>query len=397
MGELRMPSLGADMDAGTLVTWQVAPGAHVKRGDVVALVETQKGIIEVEIWDTGVIGELVVQPGTKVPVGTLLATVVDGEAAPKGNGAAAPMEAPAAPPPAPAAAPPTPITAPPSPLSGPRASPAARQLARERGVDLTKVHGTGPHDAITRQDVEDAAGISKEAPAPVPRPTPAPPAAASAMRKAIAAAMARSKREIPHYYLGAELDVSRATRFLEDANARRPVTERVLFAAVLLKATALALREVPELNGFWIEDAYRPSERIHVGVAIAQRQGGLIAPALHDTDQKSLVEIMKGLGDLVARVRSGSLRSSELADPTITVTNLGDQGTDSVFGVIYPPQVAIVGFGTVRERPWAENGMVGARPVVAASLAADHRVTDGHRGARFLQALRRLLDEPEKL
>lgn len=235
----------------------------------------------------------------------------------------------------------------------------------------------------------------------MPAPTAArvrpPTAAAMAMRKAISAAMTRSKREIPHYYLGAELDVSRAVRWLEAENARRPVTERVLFAAVLLRATALALREVPELNGFFVEDTFRPSEAIHVGVAIALRQGGLVAPAIHDTDKKSLVEIMASLQDLVGRVRGGALKASEMSDPTVTLTNLGDQGTDTVFGVIYPPQVALVGFGTMRERPFAENGMLGVRPIITASLAADHRVSDGHRGARFLATLGRLLANPENL
>jgi pyruvate dehydrogenase E2 component (dihydrolipoamide acetyltransferase) len=408
MGDFRMPSLGADMEAGTLVEWRALPGSRVKRGDIVALVETQKGIVEVEIWESGIIDQIRVQPGTKVPVGTILATLREeagAAAAPKPmlrNGA--PPAAPAPRAPAPAAptangpsAPVTPVE--PAPLERPepaqvvRASPAARQLARERGVDLATVRGTGPHGAVTRDDVEHA----RVKPA-VPEPTrPSPLAPAAAMRKAIAGAMARSKREIPHYYLGADLDVARAVRWLEAENDRRPVTERILFAALLLKATALGLRDFPDLNGFYIEDAFRPSRAIHVGVAIALRQGGLVAPAIHDTDAMPLGEIMAKLKDLTARVRAGSLKSSEMSDPTVTVTSLGEQGTDVVFGVIYPPQVALVGFGSVRERPWAEGGMLGVRPVVTASLAGDHRVSDGHRGARFLAAIGRLLSEPEKL
>ena len=136
---------------------------------------------------------------------------------------------------------------------------------------------------------------------------------------------------------------------------------------------------------------------LHLGVAISLRQGGLIAPALHDVDKKNLDEIMRELRDLVKRVRAGVLRSSELTDPTITVTNLGEQGVETVFGVIYPPQVALVGFGKVTERPWAANGMIGARSVIMATLAADHRASDGHRGGLFLAAIDRLLQEPEKL
>ncbi len=380
MGDFCMPSLGADMEAGTLVEWRVVPGARIERGDVVALVETQKGLVDVEIWESGIIAEILVQPGAKVPVGTVLARV-RGEAAP-----GAEKE-----PPAVVREPPAVVREPPAGAPAVRASPAARQLARERGVDLTKLRGTGPHQAVTRDDVERAL-----LPPPAPNATGAR-GSLPGMRKAIASAMARSKREIPHYYLGAELDVSRAARWLDTENRRRPVAERVLFAALLLKATALALREVPELNGFFLEDAFRPSEGIHVGVAIALRQGGLVAPAIHDADKKTPGELMASLQDLVTRVRAGSLRSSEMSDPTITVTNLGDQGTDVVFGVIYPPQVAIVGFGAVRERPWAEGGMLGVRPIVTASLAADHRVSDGHRGARFLGAINRLLCAPEKL
>ncbi len=217
------------------------------------------------------------------------------------------------------------------------------------------------------------------------------------MRHAIAAAMARSKGEIPHYYLSSEVEVGRARAWLEAENAKRAVADRLLFASLLLKATALGLREVPELNGFFVDGTFRRSDAIHVGVAIALRQGGLVAPAIHDVDRRSLGDVMTALRDLVARARSGVLKSSEISDPTVTVTNLGDQGADSVFGVIYPPQVAIVGFGTVRERPWAVDGLIGVRPVVVTSLSGDHRVSDGHRGARFLAAVARWLSTPEKL
>ncbi|HEV8716520.1 MAG TPA: 2-oxo acid dehydrogenase subunit E2, partial [Candidatus Binatia bacterium] len=219
----------------------------------------------------------------------------------------------------------------------------------------------------------------------------------AAMRRAIAAAMARSKREIPHYYLGTHIDMSRALTWLQTENLKRPVTERLLYSVLLLKAVVLAVHEIPEMNGFWVEGIFKPSAAVHVGVAISLRQGGLIAPAIHDLDKKSLDEIMGNLRDLVKRVRAGVLRSSEIADATITVTSLGEQGVETVFGIIYPPQVALVGFGKVTEQPWAANGMVGAKPVVMATLAADHRASDGHRGGLFLAAIDRLLQEPEKL
>ena len=400
-----MPSLGADMDAGTLRAWRVGPGDAVARGDVVAEVETDKGIVEVEIWEAGVIEAIAVQPGTKVPVGTVLATTRASGALP------APVAKPAAP------APPLPVPAPtaaagpipalpavPAAASGGRvlASPAARQLARERGIDLAIVPGTGPHGAISRADVEQAAAGPPPPAPPTPAGSPGPgePRAPgidpAAMRRAIAAAMARSKREIPHYYLSSEIDVAGAHAWLEAENGRRPVTERILFAAVLLKATAAAVRDVPEVNGFFVDGAFVAAERVHLGVAISLRQGGLIAPAIHDVQAMTIAEVQVALRDLVARVRAGRLRSSEMSDPTLTVTNLGDQGVESVFGVIYPPQVALVGFGRVVERPWAEGGMLGVRRVVTATLAADHRVSDGHRGAVFLTAIGRHLTQPEK-
>jgi pyruvate dehydrogenase E2 component (dihydrolipoamide acetyltransferase) len=216
-------------------------------------------------------------------------------------------------------------------------------------------------------------------------------------RQTIAAAMSRSKREVPHYYLSTTIDLHRALTWLAEENRQRPVTDRLLYGVLLLKAAALALREVPELNAVWAEGQVVTNKAIHVGVAIALRQGGLVAPALHDTDRQSLGELMGQLRDLVNRARTGSLRSSELSDPTITVTSLGEQGVETVFPIIYPPQVAIVGFGKVVERPWVADGQVVVRPVVTATLSADHRVSDGHRGGLFLAAVDRLLQEPSKL
>jgi pyruvate dehydrogenase E2 component (dihydrolipoamide acetyltransferase) len=217
------------------------------------------------------------------------------------------------------------------------------------------------------------------------------------MRRAIAAAMARSNREIPHYYLQTHIDMSRALRWLEAENQKRSIKDRLLPAVLLLKAVARALRDVPDLNGYWADDRHQPQEAIHIGFAIALRQGGLVTPAIHNVDLKSLDELMEALRDLITRVRAGRLRSSELTDATITVTNLGDMGVETVYGVIYPPQVALVGFGKVVDQPWAENGMLGVRPVLTATLAGDHRATDGRRGAQFLDALNRYLQEADKL
>jgi pyruvate dehydrogenase E2 component (dihydrolipoamide acetyltransferase) len=217
------------------------------------------------------------------------------------------------------------------------------------------------------------------------------------MRRAIAGAMARSNREIPHYYLETRLDMSRALRWLEAENQRRPIKERLLPVVLLIKAVARALADVPDLNGYWIDDRLQPQEAIHIGFAISLRQGGLVIPAIHHADLKTLDELMEVLRDLIPRVRSGRLRSSELTDATVTLTNLGDLGVEVVYGVIYPPQVALMGFGKITEQPWAENGMLGVRPVLTATLAGDHRATDGHRGAQFLESLSRRMQEPSQL
>jgi pyruvate dehydrogenase E2 component (dihydrolipoamide acetyltransferase) len=218
------------------------------------------------------------------------------------------------------------------------------------------------------------------------------------MREAIAAAMARSKREIPHYYLATEVDMTRAVAWLEQNNADRPPNERLLPAVLTLKATALAVRKYPSFNGTYSSpEGFSPSKPIHVGTAIAIRGGGLVAPAIHDCDQMDLQSLMAHLRDLVSRARIGRLRSSEISDSTITVSSLGERGVDSLFGIIYPPQVAILGFGRMVRKPVAIGDEVQVRPVMAGTLAADHRVTDGHLGSLFLNEIALLLQEPERL
>lgn len=361
MIEFRLPSLGSDMDQGKLLEWKVAPGQLVKRGDVIAVVDTSKAAVEVEIWEAGTVQELVAQPGETYPVGAVLARLL------------APGEQPgAAPAPAPA------------PAARARISPAARKRAAELGVRLEGLTGTGPEGAVTLQDVE------REAPtAPVDR--------QAEMQKAIGAAMSRSKREIPHYYLADTIPLGRAAAWLARENAARPVTGRLLMAALYLKAVARACLRHPDMNGYFRDGRHAPSEAVHLGVAISLRQGGLVAPAILDAQAKSLAELMRDLADLVRRARAGSLRSSEMSSPTITVTNLGDEGVEAVHGVIYPPQVALVGFGKAVERAWVEDGKLCAMRAVTAALAADHRVSNGHRGALFLAEINRLLQAPEAL
>ena len=389
MTDFRMPSLGADMEAGTLVEWLVKPGEKVKRGDIVAVVETQKGAIEIEIFNDGIISELVMPVGSRVPVGTVLARLNGGVVA-------------APPPPPPLVAPPLPkpeptpaVAAPvvlPAPSTRPHISPAARRLAAERGIDIAALQGTGPDGAITVADIGALQPASQpEAPKRRAGFDPA------AMRQAIAAAMSRSKREIPHYYLSQTVEVSSVLARLERLNAERAPPERILPATMFLRAAALALAKMPELNGFWEDGKFRPGDGIHIGWAIALRGGGLVAPAIRDADKRSLDELMAAMRDLIQRARSYGLRSSELSGPTVTITSLGDRGAESVLPIIYPPQVAMIGIGRVVTRPWVVDGAIGPRSIVTFTLAGDHRASDGHRGGLLLAEIERQLQEPDAL
>lgn len=401
MIDFKLPSLGADMDEGTLLTWQVKPGDSVKRGQVVAVVDTSKAAVDVEIWHDGVVHELLVQPGDKVPVGTVLATLLaPGEVAVP-SAAATPQPVPASAP-VPASTPVPATQRAPEPEKASVAarhpvSPSARKRARELGIDPDTLSGTGAQGSVTLADIEAAATVATtQAVVTASAPTAAPDRQKE-MRKAIAAAMSRSKREIPHYYLSETIPMANALAWLQRRNEGLPITGRILPAVLLLKAVAVALKRTPELNGFYRDGQFQPSAAVHAGVAISLRGGGLVAPALHDVGAKPLEQLMRELADLVKRARAGSLRSSEMSDPTLTVTNLGEQGVESVFGVIYPPQVALVGFGSIVARPWVQDGEVRAQPVVCATLAGDHRASDGHRGALFLAELRELLQQPQAL
>jgi pyruvate dehydrogenase E2 component (dihydrolipoamide acetyltransferase) len=435
MAEFRMPSLGADMEQGTLVEWLVQPGDTVRKGDLIAAVDTDKATIEVECFDSGIVDRLLVTPGRRVPVGTPLAVISPGA-----------QGAPSGPPPAEPTAQEKPHH------EAPLASPPVRKLAAQLSVDLTTVHGTGHHGAITRTDVETAAQRQTEPPPPAAGRTPAPPARPQispyarrlatelgvdpdqltgsgtdgsirardvraaqqqappptqapatterlpgSMRQAIAALMTRSKREIPHYYLTSTIDLTAATEWLRKLNRHVPVGDRIVPAALLLKASALAARKVPDLNGHWIDDHFAPADSVHLGIAVALHGGGVLTPTLPDAAQLPLAALMGRLRELVTRARTSRLRSSDATPATITVTNLGDLGVESVQGVIYPPQVALVGFGAVVRRPWAVGELIGIRPVVTASLSGDHRASDGATGARFLTAVDAFLQRPEEL
>ena len=372
-----MPSFGADMEDGVFVQWHVAPGQAVKRGDVVAVVETQKGAIDVEVWQDGTMARLVAEPGQRLPVGHVLAVLASLEEDWRAVAAQAAAAGPV----------PAPVTA---SAAEPRLSPAARKRAAELGLDIARIEPAQPGAPVTLADVERARAAATEAPVAAPTD------AAGAMRAAIAAAMTRSKREIPHYYLGCEVEVEAAYQWLERFNAARPIAERVLFAALVLRAVAQALREAPALNGRFEQGRFEPAPAVHLGVVTALRGGGLVVPTVHEADRLALPELMASLREVLERARAGRLRSSDLADSTVTVSNLGELGVETVYGVIYPPQVALVGIGRVLRRPVVrDGGSLAAARTMNVTLAADHRASDGLAGARFLAALRECLLHPE--
>lgn len=393
--DFHLPSLGADMESATFTQWLKKPGETIRRGEALAVVETAKGLIDIESFDDGKVLELLVMPGARVPVGAVLARI-DSEttlaAPPAAQVPQAGAPTPVTPPKVsgPAAQPVTAVPRPGVPLASTarRAiSPAARRRAHELGIRLEALEQAGPGGVIHIEDVEKLAAQTVQAA----------PERHAAMRTAIGAAMARSKREIPHYYLGQAVDFSPAREWLLRYNSQLPVADRLIEGVLLLKAVALAAARVDGFNGYLRDGRFEPAPGVHVGTAIALRGGGLVAPALLDADRKNMTTLMREFSDLVTRVRSGHMRSGEFTAATITVTSLGSEGADVLYPIINPPQVAIVAAGSITERAWVWNGQLTVRPALNLTLAADHRVTDGRAGSHFLHAIADLLATPEKL
>ncbi len=427
-----MPSLGADMDEGRIVEWLVAPGDHVDRGQIVVVVQTEKSDIEVEVFEPGTVNEILVGEGELVPVGTPIARMVPDQLA------AARVEEPehvAEPAAGPIPAAPAAVEAVAATV-GHVTSPVLRHLADELHVDATHLHGSGPGGRVVRADVERAArpaaghritprarrlmaerGLAPErfadralvtgddvlaAPAPhvaapgtvTQQPTIDQPTREESMRRHIAELMSRSWREIPHYHLAQRLDLSVALDHLAAANERRPLADRIVPGALLLCAAARAAAAVPQCNGWWRNGRFEPSDTVDLGLVLSLRRGGVIVPTIPRADELSPAEMMQRMTELVQRARQGRLRSSHLAEASMTVTSLGERGADEVIGVIHPPQVALIGFGAVRDDVWPEADGTGVvvRPTVRATLAGDHRATDGVVGSRLLIRMQSLLD-----
>ena len=409
-----MPSLGADMTEGTLTEWLVKEGDQVNSGDIIAVLETQKGAIDMEVYSSGTIAEILIEPVIEVPIGTVLARIAIAEPSQKSSV------------PTPILAPiptviPDEITSEPlteteistavseqvkvtdTKVTDIKASPIVRRLAKEQQLNLTTIKGSGPQGAILLNDLASFLKTETKAkPETKSEQHKLADKAVQNMRNAISVAMAKSKQEIPHFYLSLELDITNVQKWLQQKNQTTPPEEHVLLLALLLKALAYALVKYPTLNGFYRNGSsqqhyFEQASAIHIGNVISLRQGGLVVPAIHDVDKLSVSELMHGLRDITERSRNGHLRSSELMDGTITVTNMGERGADSVFGIIYPPQVAILGFGKARETAKIVNGNVVVASVLTVSLSADHRVIDGMLAAKFLNYLSKQLQKPERL
>ena len=399
-----MPQMGYDMREGTVVRWYKQEGDTVDRGEVIADIETDKATVEFEAYTGGVLGRIVAEAGVAIPVGELIAIITEpGESVPEvAAPAASPAPAaPSTPAPAPAAAEPEPPAAPASaPDGGVRASPIARRLARERGIDLSLVTGTGPNGRITERDVENY----QAAPA-APEPAPAPAVAAapsdsridlSRMRQTIARVTSDSKSTTPHFYVTAEIDMGKAMALRRDVNDESDPNNRVSVNDLMVKACALALSKHPKFNSFFRGDHLEVHGAMNIGIAIAL-ESGLILPGVSNCESKSLLQIAAATKDLIARANSGTLRNEEYSSTTFSISNMGMFDVESFTAIIYPPHAAILAVGSVKQQPVVRDGEIAVGTMMKATLSTDHRVADGAEAAQFLMGIKRVLENPVSL
>lgn len=400
-----MPSLATDMEEATLTEWLVAVGDEVAPGDIIAVIETDKGAIDMEVFHHGIISQLCIEPVVTVPVGTVMArtTAIGKDVEPTQAGLGA----------KPAAVELAQVSTVTeragdvvvagrnaTPADRVLATPLARQLAKQAGINLFSVSGTGPEGAVLAKDLPETQPLSPLLPATEITglaDTPKKRFDTAAMRRAIASAMEKSKREIPHYYLSLDIDITSASMFVAATNAAREPEQRLLLLAVLLRAVAKVLARFPQLNGYYQDGLFTEKSAINIGNAISLRAGGLVVPAILSVERLTLDQTMNALRDVTDRSRNGHLRSSELLEATITVTNIGDRGADAIFGIIYPPQVAIIGVGKPHTKVKLLDGQAVAQPTLTLSLSADHRVSDGIVGAKFLNAVDQAMQKPQEL
>ena len=406
-----MPQMGYDMQEGTVVRWRKKEGESVARGEVIAEIQTDKATVEFEAYTSGVLRRIVVDEGVAIPVGDLIAVITDPDeampadlaaatatSAASNNASAAAEQASA--PAAPASAQPT--TSQPSapPPSETRASPIARRLAREKGIDLSLVTGTGPGGRIVEQDVLSFAEAPPAAsPAAVDASAGAPPAQRedlSRMRQAIAKVTSDSKRDAPHFYVTSNVDMTKAMALRRDTNDAVADGVRVSVNDLVIKAAAIALKRYPKFNAFYRTDHLQMNLGINIGIAIAL-EAGLMVPGVNNCESKSLVEIAVASRDLIARANSGSLRNEEYSGTTFSISNLGMFDVDSFSAIIFPPHAAVLAVGSVKEQPVVQDGQLAIAQVMTATVSVDHRVADGAEAAQFLVEIKNLLETPVRL
>jgi pyruvate dehydrogenase E2 component (dihydrolipoamide acetyltransferase) len=434
-----MPQMGYDMHEGTLVRWLKSEDSEVSLGEPIAEIETDKAVVEVESTSAGLLRRILVSEGTTVPVGQPIAIIGEaGEeiddvssAEPVSEAAAEELEAIEEPAEEHASIPlPASTTEPIDPAvpeaeQEVRASPVARRLAAERGVDLALITGTGPGGRITRDDVlgyeapeptEEPAAVAEAAgepatepleeepqePEAAPEPTPAPapvegaPAETvplSRMRQQIARVTVRSKQEIPHFYVSAEIDMSQAMELRRQVNSGLENDSRVSVNDLIVKASVEALQKHPKFNASYSDDGIQMHDTVNVGIAIAQ-EAGLLVPALIDCAGKSLIEMAAASKDLVQRANSGTLHPREYTGGTFAISNMGMFGVSSFVAIIQPPQSAMLAVGGVAKQAVVRDDQLAVADMMTATLSADHRVVDGSEGARFIGEIKRILEHP---
>ena len=426
--EVQLPALSPTMTEGKIVKWLKKEGDSISSGEAIAEVETDKSNLEVEAFDDGVLLKILVPEGETGKVGAPIAVI--GQKGEKVEASAAPAKPAAAPAPAPAAPTPAARPAPKPAPAGPaqvvpirraeeapapsedngrlRASPLAKRMAREEGLDLAGVQGSGPSGRIVKRDVEAAigqAGQAAVAKAPATAPRPAPVAVPmfgrrepdvipiSGMRKVISQRMAEVKPGVPHFYVTVDIDMEEAVKVREQAKAAEV---KISINDLIVKASALALRRQPKVNVSLQGDRILQFHTADVGIAVAI-EDGLITPVIRDADQKSLGTIGAEARELAERARRRALKPEEYSGGSITVSNLGMFGVDSFIAVINPPQASIVAVGAVAEKAVVREGKVVVRKTMSATFSGDHRIVDGALGAQYLQELKALLEQPTKL
>ena len=420
-----MPALSPTMTEGTLARWLKKEGDAIRAGDIIAEIETDKATMEVEAVDEGILGKILVGDGTEgVKVNDVIAVLVEkGEAAPEGAAPkpAAKAEAPA--PAAPKAEPAKPAAAPAPAASGDRvfASPLARRMAQQAGIELAAVTGSGPQGRIVKADVEaamnrpaaptrDTAPVTAEAgrPAPAPKPAPAPVHIAaphvavpnSSMRKVIARRLTESKATVPHFYVAMDFELDALLKLRADLNAQSPKEGPGAFKLsvndLIIKACAVALRRHPGVNAAWTEDAILQFQDVDISVAVAI-QDGLITPIVKGADRKGLATISNEMKDLGARAKSGKLKPEEFQGGGFTISNMGMYGVSHFAAIINPPQAGILAVGAGGQRPVVKAGALAIATVMTCQLSVDHRVIDGALAAEFMATLKGLIENPLSL